>query len=511
MNDNLKIRIIGTLNIGSTISEVNTAIRGIEQKINKLKLSIHIDEKVSKTLSDFSKAMEHQKNITQDLNRVIKEEKTVTKEADGTIREKIRQHLKSGEIIEKETTKIKQQTQATQKQKEETGKLISEIEKLGNVRKKVTKETGGNNPAGGSITVGDKFNSTTSTFNANNEVTSHKTVENYEQQKMAVEKLRQSLKTLYDQGKVNEQFFKNFNKVVDGTRNAKEIEKVQNALKRVQSVSDNRSLQQKLLNDSETLLRTHSKTVDTRGMNELINSLNRIKPSANNASNQLKQLENRLKAFRNESREAARTSMSLGTALTTAFQKFPIWVFTAGAIYTPLRLMRDAIQQIIDLDSQLTVLDRVSNGQININNALEDSIRLSGELGVKISELNEAMVAFARQGFRGEDLNDMAEVASLMSNVSELGLEESASALTAAIKGFGLQASDAINVVDRLNEVDNNFSITTKILSESLMKSAGAASVYGVSMENAIGYTTAIGQVTRESGNSFLPSMLVMA
>ncbi|WP_218970405.1 hypothetical protein [Cytobacillus gottheilii] len=50
---------------------------------------------------------------------------------------------------------------------------------------------------------------------------------------------------------------------------------------------------------------------------------------------------------------------------------------------------------------------------------------------------------------------------------------------------------------------------TTQDLSTALMKSAGAANVYGVSLENTLGFATAIGQVTRESGK-FLPPLLAI-
>lgn len=47
----------------------------------------------------------------------------------------------------------------------------------------------------------------------------------------------------------------------------------------------------------------------------------------------------------------------------------------------------------------------------------------------------------------------------------------------------------------------NNYSITTQQLAESIQRSAGAASTYGVELENLVGYVTSIGQVTRESGS----------
>lgn len=47
----------------------------------------------------------------------------------------------------------------------------------------------------------------------------------------------------------------------------------------------------------------------------------------------------------------------------------------------------------------------------------------------------------------------------------------------------------------------NNFAITTQQLGTALMRSAGAANTYQVSLEKSIGYTAAIGEVTRESGS----------
>lgn len=48
---------------------------------------------------------------------------------------------------------------------------------------------------------------------------------------------------------------------------------------------------------------------------------------------------------------------------------------------------------------------------------------------------------------------------------------------------------------------DNNYSITTQQLAEAIQRSAGAASTYGVEMEKSLGYVTAIGEITRESGS----------
>jgi TP901 family phage tail tape measure protein len=126
------------------------------------------------------------------------------------------------------------------------------------------------------------------------------------------------------------------------------------------------------------------------------------------------------------------------------------------AFYAPLRLLQDAISQIITIDTQLTSLARVTDEQTDLNQVLEESIKLADQLGNKVVEINEGLIEFARQGFSGDDLLKITEFATLMANVSDLTVQEAASSLTAAIKGFNMEAEQAIHVVDALNEVDLN-------------------------------------------------------
>lgn len=53
----------------------------------------------------------------------------------------------------------------------------------------------------------------------------------------------------------------------------------------------------------------------------------------------------------------------------------------------------------------------------------------------------------------------------------------------------------------KVTESDNNFAITTKDLALSLNKAASTAKTFNVSLDEMLGYATAIGVATRESGN----------
>lgn len=123
------------------------------------------------------------------------------------------------------------------------------------------------------------------------------------------------------------------------------------------------------------------------------------------------------------------------------------------AFYGTVRTIRSAMEEIVNLDSQITVLRRVAGDSIDVNATLEKSIELASRLGNTITDVNEGFIAFARQGYRGESLEYLSEMATLLSNISEMSTDEAASILTASLKGFNLEASEAARVVDSLNEV----------------------------------------------------------
>lgn len=53
----------------------------------------------------------------------------------------------------------------------------------------------------------------------------------------------------------------------------------------------------------------------------------------------------------------------------------------------------------------------------------------------------------------------------------------------------------------KVTDGDNNFAYSSQNIVASITKSVGAAQAFGATLQDVIGYTTSIGEVTRESGN----------
>lgn len=208
----------------------------------------------------------------------------------------------------------------------------------------------------------------------------------------------------------------------------------------------------------------------------------------------------RLHQTSEELRNNANRNLSVLEQFRIALARVPVWMGAMTVFYGAQRAIESMLHTIIEVDSQMVELKRVMNEDTDFNHMLGESIRLSNELGRSLQDVNQAMIGFARQGKSEKEIIELTEASVVASNVSELSAEEAMSDITSAIEIFGDEVENALSVVDRLNEVDNNFAITTKDLANAMHKAGSTAKTFGVDIDTLIGHITSIGVVTRESG-----------
>jgi len=95
----------------------------------------------------------------------------------------------------------------------------------------------------------------------------------------------------------------------------------------------------------------------------------------------------------------------------------------------------------------------------------------------------------------------------ILSKVSNIDSADSTTYLTSATKGYNVEASKAIGIVDKLNAVDLVSATSAAGLAEGMSKVANLANISGVSMDSLLGMLATVGEVTQKSmdevGTSF--------
>lgn len=123
--------------------------------------------------------------------------------------------------------------------------------------------------------------------------------------------------------------------------------------------------------------------------------------------------------------------------------------------------------------------------------------KLAKSLSATTQEVADAGDAWLRQGYTVESTTKLIEASLKLSKLGQIQSSEATKALTAALKGFKLEASEAMDVVDKLTKVDMAAAVSAGDIAEGLSRVSTSAQLAGLDMDKTIGILSTIGEVTQ--------------
>ena len=177
------------------------------------------------------------------------------------------------------------------------------------------------------------------------------------------------------------------------------------------------------------------------------------------------------------------------------------YVMGSSPVYQLIAELRKGIQYVREIDLALTELKKVTDEtDETYDKFLKTAAKTGEKLGSTISAVTEATATFAKLGYNIEQASEMAEAALVYKNVGDgiASAEDAADSIISTLKGFGMEAFEAMEIVDRFNEVGNRFAITSKGIGEALRLSASALNEGGNSLDESIALITAANEVVND-------------
>lgn len=142
-------------------------------------------------------------------------------------------------------------------------------------------------------------------------------------------------------------------------------------------------------------------------------------------------------------------------SLAANMKKFFGWLISSGAVMTLVSTLKNMVNRVIDLDTQMTALrkvtDETSETYARFFNGAADSAQ---KLGTTMSALIKSTGDFARLGYGLEDAKALAEVANIYQNVGDIDIGSATESIISTLKAFNIEATNSIEIVDKFNEVN---------------------------------------------------------
>lgn len=176
-------------------------------------------------------------------------------------------------------------------------------------------------------------------------------------------------------------------------------------------------------------------------------------------------------------------------AITSSSANFLATYFSLQDI---IRYAQDITSTVTAIDSALIELQKVSDASNErIQQNFEKSAQTAQDMGATITDVINSTSDWARQGYTVDESEELARVTQLYQNVGDnISQEEASKSLVSTLQGFQLGADQAESVIDKFNEVANNFSIDTYGIGQALERSAASFYASGTDLSKAVALVT---------------------
>lgn len=191
---------------------------------------------------------------------------------------------------------------------------------------------------------------------------------------------------------------------------------------------------------------------------------------------------------------------TLGERMGGLASKFTSWLTVSQAIMYSIQAIRKMVTASIELDTAMTELKKVTDeSDATYNKFLDNASTRATKLGASLSDVVTATADFARLGYNIEDAEKLSDAATIYKNVGD-GIEDISQAsesIIATMQAFGISANDAMSIVDKFNEVGNNYAISSEGVGEALLRSAAAMAAANNTLDETIALATAANTIVQ--------------
>lgn len=182
------------------------------------------------------------------------------------------------------------------------------------------------------------------------------------------------------------------------------------------------------------------------------------------------------------------------------WQEVARYLMSFGSLYRVWAVLRQGVQYVREIDSALTELKKVTDEtEETYDRFLNTAAKTADKIGSTIKEIVSSTADWARIGYSLEDATTLAESTAVLLNVSEFqSIDDATSALTSTLQAFGYTANQSMEVVDVMNEVGNNFAISSDGIATALQDSASSLMAANNSYQESVALIAAANRVVQD-------------
>lgn len=228
-------------------------------------------------------------------------------------------------------------------------------------------------------------------------------------------------------------------------------------------------------------------------LNKQRNGFEQVSQSVKNGNTVLQQNNNTLI-------ESVRSMVSFETQAQSVASSLTRIFSVTGAITAFRKIVRDAFNDVKELDEAMTSIAVVTDFSISdLWRQVDEYSKLAQEKGVELKGVYDVQKLYYQQGRSAEDVKILTDNTLEFARIAEMDYAAATDAMTVAINAFNLKAEESIKITDIYSNLAAKAAVDQSELANAMSKVASMAASVGMSLETTSTFLTQIIETTREA------------
>ena len=226
-------------------------------------------------------------------------------------------------------------------------------------------------------------------------------------------------------------------------------------------------------------------------LNKQRNGFEQVSQSVKNGNTVLQQNNNTLI-------ESVRSMVSFETQAQSVASSLTRIFSVTGAITAFRKIVRDAFNDVKELDEAMTSIAVVTNFSIgDLWRQVDEYSKLAQEKGVELKGVYDVQKLYYQQGRSAEDVKILTDNTLEFARIAEMDYAAATDAMTVAINAFNLKAKESIKITDIYSNLAAKAAVDQGELANAMSKVASMAASVGMRLETTSTFLTQIIETTR--------------
>ena len=186
-----------------------------------------------------------------------------------------------------------------------------------------------------------------------------------------------------------------------------------------------------------------------------------------------------------------------------ATQRIVDFGLAAKVLNTARKEIQQVYQNILKLDEAMTNLRIVTGSNTEQAKSMMNTYNdLAMQLGTTTQAVAQSAAEWLRQGYSVSEANELIKSSTYLSRLGFMDMGQSVTALTSVMKGFRIEATDSMDIVDKLTQLDAKYATTAGDIATALSRTSAVAREAGLDLDQTAAALTTMIDVSQQDASS---------